>query len=94
MQEKFNLTGVYIAIYDQAFKIPDEEDNSFGAQYDLTKAGKYLTYIGNSDNHEFMFKKALPKGTSVTYKLMGETGDDLDPDAGNDGAEGGDQNQS
>jgi len=84
MQEKFNLTGVYIAIYDQAFKIPNEEDNSVDAHFNKERGvGKLLTYIGVSDNHSFLFKKELPKDQSITYRLVGadyNDQDDQDPD--------------
>ena len=80
MQEKFNLTGVYIAIYDQAFKIPKEENNALDAHYNKERSGKHLTYIGVSDNHQYLFKKELPKDNSITYRLVGDYNEDVDQD--------------
>ena len=55
LRNKFDLCGVYIAVYDSPLKIPDEADDDPLAHFDMA-GNTCLTFIAEDDSHKFLHR--------------------------------------
>ena len=70
INNKFGLTGTYIACYDHPNKKFDAEENDDVKAHVDETSPKVLTYISSSKSHEYMIGKVLPKDESISYELF------------------------
>ena len=71
------LTGAYVGVLDFPLRPIDEENDEENAHLDETQP-KIITYIGSTENHNFMIKKTLPLSETqgITYDVFKERVDE------------------